>query len=163
MPFMEWNSKYSIGIPEADEDHRCLIDLVNEMHEAIVRDRGRETVDAAVDEAATMVAVLDELHAYASYHASLEEKYMQALDYPDYDEHREAHRMLADRVQAYRRDFDDGKAILSMDIVRFLKDWLDSHLMNHDRRLGEFLKARGIAELSEDEAVPRSTLVSPPP
>jgi len=155
MPFMEWNSSYSIGIPEADEDHRYLIDLINELHEATIRDSSRETVDAAIDEAATMVAVLDELLAYASYHTSLEETYMQRLDYPDYDEHRKAHRMLADKVQAYRREFDDGKAILSMDIVRFLKDWLDSHLLDHDHRLGEFLNERGIVQLSEDGAAPQ--------
>ena len=156
MPFMEWNSNYNIGVPSADDDHRCLIDLINEMHEAIIRGRGRETVAAAVDEAATMAAVLDELLAYSSYHTSLEEMLMQKFDYPDYDEHRKAHRMFAGKVRTYRRRFDEGAGILSMDIVRFMKDWLDTHLLDDDRRLGEFLKERRMVRAREDGTAPKA-------
>ena len=145
MAFIEWDEGYSIGVPEADEDHRQLIELINELHEAVVRDRHSDTIGAAVDELETVLSVLDELLAYGAQHFQVEEDLMLRFAYPDYEKHKEAHAVLADTVQTYRREFDEGEAVVSMEIVRFLKTWLEAHILDMDRKLGDFLKQRGAA------------------
>ena len=143
MAFIEWDETYSIGIPEADDDHRQLIELINELHEAVVRDSHSNTIGAAVDELETALSVLDELLAYGVQHFQVEEDLMLRFAYPDTEKHKEAHAVLADTIQTYRREFDEGKAVVSMEIVRFLKNWLDAHILDMPRKRGDFLKRQG--------------------
>ena len=144
MSFIEWKESYSIGIPEADEDHRYLVGLINELHETVEQYSRGGTVDAAIRELEAMTSVIDEMLDYASRHFLKEETYMEKSAYPECDEHKQAHRELADKVQTWRREFDEGKAIFSMEIVQFLKDWLDHHILEVDKKLGEFLRGRGV-------------------
>ena len=163
MAFIEWRQDYSIGIPEADDDHRQLIELINELHEAIVRDSHSDTIGAAVDELETVLSVLDELLAYGAQHFQVEEDLMLRFAYPDYDKHKEAHAVLADTVQTYRRDFDDGEAVVSMEIVRFLKNWLDAHILDMDRKLGDFLQQQGAASTAGKPLDPTPAPSGPSP
>ncbi len=34
--FVEWSDELSVGVEEIDEQHKVLVGLVNEMHEAIL-------------------------------------------------------------------------------------------------------------------------------
>ena len=147
MSFVTWKESYSIGIPEADEDHQHLIGLINELYEAVRRHSRVGTLDAAIRELEAMASVIDEMLEYASHHFQTEESHMEKYAYPGYEEHKQAHRELADKVQTLRREYDQGKAIFSMDIVRFLKDWIENHILEVDKKLGDFLKERGVTHL----------------
>jgi hemerythrin len=148
MSFVTWKESYSVGIPEADADHQHLFELINELHEVVERDGRTETIAAAVDELEEITSVIDELLEYASYHFGKEQFHMERLAYPAYEEHRQAHRKFTETVQRYRRDFDEGGAVFPMEIVKFLRDWLDGHILNVDKELGEFLRRQGVTRLA---------------
>ena len=156
MSFIEWKESYNIGIPKADEDHRHLIGLINGLHEAMRRYSGRDTMDAAIGELEAMTSVIDEMLEYGAHHFSMEEKYMEKFAYPEHDEHERAHREFADKVQTFRREFDQGNAMSSMEIFRFLEDWVDRHLLDVDKKLGGFLKERGVTHLEREPAESRT-------
>lgn len=40
--FIEWSNELSVGIEEIDDQHRILVDLLNQVHEAIQKRRGAE-------------------------------------------------------------------------------------------------------------------------
>ena len=40
--FVEWSNELSVGIEEIDAQHQILVDLLNEVHEAIQRRQGVE-------------------------------------------------------------------------------------------------------------------------
>ena len=61
MAFFEWNDGYSVGVAEADEQHRRLIGLIDQLHEAMTQGAGRQSVGSAIDELETIASVLDEL------------------------------------------------------------------------------------------------------
>jgi hemerythrin len=143
--FFEWNSSYSIDVTEVDQQHRRLIELINQLHDAMTRNRGLGTVPATIDEFDTMAAVLGELIDYASYHFSTEEGYMREYAYPEYAAHRAAHRHFVDRVCAFREDLDGGKPVCSAEITEFLRDWWVSHILRVDKKLGAFLNKRAPA------------------
>ena len=64
--FVEWSNELSVGIEEIDSQHKVLVDLLNEVHEAIQRGR---TLEATRD----IIARLDE---YARVHFAVEESLM---------------------------------------------------------------------------------------
>jgi len=82
--FIEWSNEISVGIEEIDAQHRVLVDLLNEIHEAIQQGRTLEVTKGIVDR-------LDE---YTRVHFAVEESLMRILHYPDYERHKEEHEKL---------------------------------------------------------------------
>ena len=164
MAFIRWNDFYGINVAEIDQQHQRLFDLINELyeahhgpdnchdpgpgspdHRAAANPRGQpETVGSVVDELETMLAVLDELIDYTTYHFSAEEEHMVAYGYPVHGPHKAAHNHFVEKIQAFRRDFDEGRAVQPMEILHFLAGWLKQHILGTDKALGKFLNKKGM-------------------
>ena len=76
--FVEWSDVLSVGIEEIDAQHKVLVDLVNEMHQAIHQRRGSDAVRE----------ILAQLADYTRIHFAVEESLMRILGYPGYDDHK---------------------------------------------------------------------------
>jgi hemerythrin len=146
MPFCEWDDSYSVEVPNADHQHRRLFDLINQLHEAMADDEWEVTVDSAVEELGTIAAVLGELVQYTLHHFSTEESYMLEYAYPAYASHKAAHEHFVQRVCTFQRGFEEGRALCSIELIRFLKDWLENHIRTLDKQLGTFLSANGLIQ-----------------
>ena len=77
MALLTWQEKYSVGIKEIDNQHKQLIDMINELNDAMLAKRGKEV----------LMSVLNKLAAYCVTHFTNEEKMMSTHDYPDFAEH----------------------------------------------------------------------------
>ncbi len=73
--FVEWSNELSVGIEEIDFQHKVLIDLLNEIHEAIQQRQDTEVTR-------NIVRRLDE---YTRVHFAVEESLMRILHYPEYE------------------------------------------------------------------------------
>ncbi len=144
MAFFEWDHRFSVRVAEIDRQHQRLIDLINQLYEAMNQGNDSNTLTSAVNELDTMTSVLDELIDYSRYHFSTEEKYMLEYAYPEYDKHKGQHDHFADKVRTLRQDFDEGKALLSMEIMQFLRDWWKEHILGTDKRFGPFFNEKGL-------------------
>ena len=71
--FVEWSDELSVGVEEIDEQHKVLVGLVNEMHEAIHQRHGSEVVQE----------ILAKLADYTRIHFAVEESLMRILNYQD--------------------------------------------------------------------------------
>ena len=143
MTFVQWNDTYSINVAEVDRQHQQLFDLINELHQAMMEGPIPHTTATLVHELDTMATVLKELMDYTSYHFSTEENYMVEHAYPERDVHRAAHAQFVERVQAFKRDFESGQALHSVEIVEFIWNWWRSHILVVDKKLGAFLNEKG--------------------
>lgn len=143
MPFVEWKDTYTIGVEEIDEDHRRLVDMINELHAGIARNCSGG-VREVVDELETMLYVLDDLVDYATDHFALEEDSMLEHAYPGYASMKRAHREFLSMAQQLRDAFDSGRPISSQRTLESLKAWFDNHVLGLDMRFGEFVKSKGI-------------------
>ena len=47
-------------------------------------------------------------------------------------------------VLVFKCDFDEGKAVLSMELVRFLRKWLAGHILGLDKKFGPFFNEKGL-------------------
>lgn len=130
-----WTEKLSIGLPEIDDQHKILISLVNKLHHAMKTKKG----------AAESGKILNELAQYTITHFAFEEKLFDKYDYPEKEGHKKYHAELVDKVSKFKEDFDSGRAGLSMDLMHFLMDWLNDHIMKTDKAYAPFFKDKELA------------------
>jgi len=88
--------------------------------------------------------LFEKLAKYAIDHFSLEEKIMFDNSYPDYISHKNAHTDFVKKVTETRKAFNEGKFLISIEVMNFLKDWLTGHIMGVDQRYSGYLNEKGV-------------------
>lgn len=134
MALFTWDNGYSVGVADIDQQHQQLMNLVNDLNEAMVQGKGRQVVGG----------ILDKLISYTAGHFAAEERLMQQHDYPEYAEHKAKHAKMVAKVKALKQDVDSGKLTVSADVMKFLQDWLNKHIKGTDMKYGPFLNAKGV-------------------
>ncbi len=132
--FVEWSSELSVGIEEIDAQHHILVDLLNQIHEAIQQRQGAEVTRD----------IVQRLEEYARVHFAVEESLMRILHYHDYESHKEEHEKLVQQLRGFRDKLDSGKVSISFELAHFLKTWLTKHIMEVDKRYTTHFLAQGI-------------------
>ena len=121
---------YSVGIPPIDEQHKRLIRLINELHEAMMQGTGNQALSS----------ILSDLIRYTKEHFAFEEKMLATRNYSALAAHKAEHVDLTREVVKLRDNFQSGKLMMTLDVMRFLKRWLASHILEKDLRYAKELK-----------------------
>lgn len=130
---MVWKKEYETGIAEVDGQHKKLVGLLNEQYRLMKG--GGDNVRVA--------KVLQELADYAEYHFATEEKLFGGFSYAEEQEHRQHHRAATQKVKELQERFHEGNASLNMELLTFLTDWLEEHILSVDKQFGAlYLKSR---------------------
>jgi hemerythrin len=129
--FVEWDDRYSVGIPLIDEQHKELIRLTNELYLGCLTgdDEAREFFFNAVRGA------MD----YVKYHFSAEEKMMEKIKYLYLAEHRKRHEDFVLKLIEDVKSFQGGRKFVPNNFVRFLKDWILSHIAIEDIQYARYI------------------------
>ena len=135
MALITWGPSLEIGIGIIDSQHRRLVDLINELHEAIEKGRG----NAVVGE--TLKGLAD----YAQTHFRTEEELLKKHGYDDLDLHCREHHIFTDQVQIYQVRFEAGSLKISDSVLGYLRGWLVTHIGSSDRDYIPTLKDAGVA------------------
>ena len=122
-----------VGYPAIDDDHRKLVDLVNQLHVATRDGSGRQAVEA------TLVELVD----YTSWHFRHEERLMQTSDYPGMENHKEEHGNLIARIQRIRDKFGNDDEEAPAELNALIKTWLINHIYEVDKKFAAFLTDDG--------------------
>ncbi|MCG8615311.1 MAG: bacteriohemerythrin, partial [Desulfobacterales bacterium] len=86
--------------------------------------------------------ILTELTEYTVFHFGFEEEQFDRFGYPETTAHKKVHQELVAQVSAFGKEFSEGKASVTMDLMDFLKDWLKNHIMKTDMAYAPFLKEK---------------------
>jgi hemerythrin len=135
MPLMEWTTDLSVKVSEIDDQHRKLIGLINKLHDAMRAGQGKEVLEGT----------LQELAAYTVYHFQNEEKYMQQFNYPGYLKHKGEHAAFVKKVMDFQKDFAAGRLGVTLDLMNFLRDWVNKHIKETDKQYSALFNQRGLA------------------
>lgn len=128
-----WSDSYSVGIPEIDEQHKALFELIDRLHRAIVARQG----------SAACAEILKELVDYTRIHFALEQSLMHMGGYPDYDGHCLLHKNLVAEVETLQEKIDSGTAAISFELLHFLRNWLTKHILGEDMKYAAFFQKSG--------------------
>jgi len=131
----EWNPEYSVGIGSIDSQHQTLFRLAGELHAALSAGQGK----------AALGRILDRLVQYTATHFAHEERLMRLCDYPDLAAHKAQHAALARQVMQFQADFQSGRAAITVQLMQFLRNWLDSHIRGSDQKYAPAMIRKAVA------------------
>ena len=129
-----WSEKLSVGIPSIDQQHKTLVDMINELNSAMINKKSRSV----------MLNIVDGLKQYVVTHFSAEEKLFDQFRYPETQPHKVIHQKFVEKVSEFEEALKSDQATVSIDVMNFLKDWLVEHIMGTDKQYGPFLKKHGV-------------------
>ncbi len=132
MKFMEWSTKFELGIPDMDQQHQRWLEILNNFYEKLDNDDMTENVKKLVDE------VLE----YTNYHFTQEETFMESIHYPEIDSQKQMHAEIIRMIEGYRQKAVEGKVIISMTLTAELKKWFKEHILIEDKKYSEFFLNR---------------------
>ncbi len=121
---IEWDDKYCVGISIIDKYHRKFIDTINK---AIIAKENSGDPEKVKE-------LLREMTNYALTHFKTEESYMIEFNYPEYQDHKEEHRVFAMKTIAYLDRVINGNYQIACDILEDLKSWLVNHIQGTDQK-----------------------------
>jgi len=129
-----WNDNFATGIALVDEQHRRLVDLINQLASHL--SHGSSHLQLA--------EVFQQLVAYADYHFRTEEQIWEPRfrDDPWYVAHKHTHDSFlpkAQQIQAQMKDTPYEKVLEAF--LKFLVNWLVYHILDNDRRMAKTLHA----------------------
>lgn len=121
MDVLEWKRSYDTGIEEIDNQHRQLLNFLNELGEGI-----------ASGDAAKTREIIEGLNEYTISHFAFEEALMEEAQYPYSGPHKHVHKTLIQRVTTFSEKLSAGENI-SEELYAFLRRWLINHIQRDDK------------------------------
>lgn len=133
MALFEWDDQYSVGVKMFDDQHRQLVEMINELATAA---HGRAGAD-------TLPRTLEGVVSYTKTHFAAEEAEMRRHGYPAFAAHKAEHEALVQQVSEFV-DLVSGGTRPVVEMLLFLKDWLINHILGTDKHYTEFFRSRGV-------------------
>lgn len=118
-----WTEDMSVGCKPLDDDHKILVQALNDFIEALEDDEGAFVTDG----------IFSVLVDYTNYHFAREEKIMEACGYADLENHKKTHLTLKEQLMDSRTQFMlNPNAELEDKVRAFLSNWLQQHILVKD-------------------------------
>ncbi len=134
MSLFVWSDKYSVNIKEIDRQHKVLVDSLNQLFEAMRDGSARELIGG----------ILDKLVNYTNVHFTYEEDLMKKHNYPDLAAQVKSHEAFVKKITDFDEKFKQGKSMLSLEVMNFMKEWLQKHIMGTDKQYTAFFNEKGV-------------------
>ena len=134
--FIEWTETLSVGDSAIDQQHKHLIHIINQLHEAMRNQTARTHLGELLDQ------LIDQLIAYTHVHFSYEEGRLQTCGYPHLTAHQRLDAELLSQVHDLQNKFSQGKRTINMELMGFLKTWLTQHIQSEDKRYSPYLRGQ---------------------
>jgi hemerythrin-like metal-binding protein len=122
MALLNWNKRLSVGVESIDDQHKILVDTLNELHHAVMQGETRNST----------APLLRSLLAYTRNHHAAEERMMTNVNYPELKQHQSLHRELVDSLQGFLASIDRGETAINVDSLYRLRDGLTNHIQRVD-------------------------------
>jgi len=132
-PGIERPNLIPIGIDIIDEQHQMLANMVYTAQNQLTETSTREEIEA----------MIHDLMGYALYHFETEEELMHEYHYDagEMETHCEEHRGFSATIARFQQDMHVGKLVSGDQLLAYVKQWLESHTLYTDQKLGEFLRS----------------------
>ena len=139
MAIIQWSNFFSVGVDIIDEQHKKLIEILNELYDGIQDNNGEEAIKDAIPK----------LVQYTKEHFVTEEKFMLDIGYPDFDKHFQRHYKFAEEAGNFKAMLERGEHINYLELTVLVSDWLKDHILDEDRDYGLYAIENKSHALSE--------------
>jgi len=135
MAVLQWSEDFSVNVKEIDDQHKVLISMINELHEALLAKKGREV----------QKPIIDKMIAYAKDHFALEENCMRKFNYADYEAHQRSHAVFTQKTDELQERLEKVGFVFTVEIINFLRDWLRDHILGVDKKYSRLFNENGLS------------------
>jgi hemerythrin len=125
MVLIEWKDEFCVGVPDVDHEHQEIINLINNLHDAM---SGENATISVMD-------FLGEIYSHVSAHFALEEKIMRSHKYDQYTEHKADHERLLDELRDIMDDYEENAYFSDEEFAGQVERWFTDHFKTKDARL----------------------------
>ncbi|MGI6124446.1 MAG: bacteriohemerythrin [Acetivibrionales bacterium] len=135
---IKWKPEFSCYDSTIDEQHKKMIDMINEMNDLSLYDDHIDRYDSIVE-------VFGRLKDYTVYHFNHEEKLFEEHGYDSFNTkiQKLEHKGFVNKVTSINLyDLDENQNETIMSVLDFLSKWLEHHILDIDRKFGEFLREK---------------------
>ena len=140
MPLIKWTDDMSVGLPKLDDDHRLIIEAINQL--------GVSAGDAAQQDVVRQH--LMRLRRYAEVHFAREENVLAACAFPALEIQKKEHQDFVKCIQEATQRFDakpaESAGTISQELLGFLRDWLWYHILIEDMAYRPYVEHSGAAK-----------------
>ncbi len=134
----KWREDFSVNIKIIDDQHKELFRIGNALYDIV-------SIKDGIDRYDEILEALYSLRDYAIYHFDYEEQMMKKNDYPGYFEHKKQHDEFIRKVKSMDEESIDKDQIkASMDLIIFVANWIENHILKTDMEYKDYLNNKGI-------------------
>ena len=123
--FIKWNPLYDTKHKIIDEQHRELVNIINDLY--------LSTIDHRINKNEAFISASKRCIEDADYHFKTEEKIMDIINYSDSKNHKAMHKSFYDEVVNQIKSYQEGQPFIANKLVKYLKDWLLEHIAFRDK------------------------------
>ena len=134
MALINWTSDFSVGVEEIDIQHKKLVNMINELYEAMTNGKGNSKLEE----------IINRLADYCVYHFATEEKYFDKFGYPDTENHKKIHNDFIEKVSIFKTEFENKEVLLTNEVLEFLSSWIRNHILGNDMEYSDFFVENGL-------------------
>jgi hemerythrin len=129
--YLNWDWTLDIGIESIDNQHRELVNRLDQLLTSVEEGKGHDEV----------IKTLDFLEEYVIKHFDEEEKIQKEINYPLFDIQHTQHEEFKKELKEFRKTFETQGTTpaLVLNIQDKLIDWFKNHIINLDKDLGDYL------------------------
>jgi hemerythrin len=136
MFFINWDSKFSLGIEELDDQHADLINWVNHFYNSMGKSKERHQ----------MGILLTRLSEFSAIHFPGEETLMEIVAFPFLEDHRNQHIKFSAQIEDFRQRYEQRELLSSADILGVMRELILDHIQNEDQKLAEHIDSRAVGQ-----------------
>lgn len=131
---IHWDEKYSVGILSIDGQHKELFAHLNHLLEVMKTGSADEILPQ----------IITDLERYAIQHFQKEEFFFQRFEYSGAQEHILEHQLFIEKIADFKSGLKTRKLSLSIELLQFLKEWIEHHIMVSDKAYSECFRQNGL-------------------
>ncbi len=132
-PLIRFNEALDVLVEEMNSQHVRIFDYMNQVHFAL-KDRKKQS---------EILPILKNLNSYTIQHFANEERWMASISYPGLDGQKKAHAYLLGKIEEIVAKMTAGEEVNLIEVMAFLKKWLQDHIAGTDKKYGEFCREKG--------------------
>jgi hemerythrin len=133
MALMTWSNKYSVGVEVLDNQHKALMNVLNDLHAASMKGKAQQVAGR----------LIDQLGSLAREHFAAEEGLMESIRFPGLAGHRAKHKEMTDKIAEYVARHKKGDTTVYTQLLYFMRDWLSNHMSTVDREYSLWMASHG--------------------
>ncbi len=152
MTVFTWDASYLIGIESVDQQHQGLVNLINELDDAIASGQSEPQVEL----------LFERLIAYATEHFADEERLMAEAG-PELAQHLQRHKVQHENFSAtvsmFSKQLACSHSTLGAALLDYLVKWLAFHILREDKEMGRLLGSGAAETTAESSCLDRYRLL----